>query len=343
MKRPSLLLLSAILGMLPASRSPAQNDQPVSTPFVASPPARATRPWRIAFVPKFKSYAQTGKLSSFWAPAWEGARKAGQELGVRVELVVSSAQASSDRDLVEPQIRLVEDLIARHDIDGLIIAPFDSNRLAPVVEAAVASGIPTIAMDTPVNSVLPLTYVGFDNFAAARAVAEWVVNKLGGNGSALILAGPREEQNARDRLNGFLAGLRQGNVNVLNVKSADWDIEPARAQTAAWLKEYSRVDVILAANDLMAIGAAQAVAAAHRRGIIITGFDATKEGMSALRDGRIAATVDQTPGLQALLAVQLMIRHLEKGTKFSPVVLLPVAPLLTQESVVGYPSPRGAK
>jgi len=35
---------------------------------------------------------------------------------------------------VELQIRLVADLIVHGDLDGLVIAPFDSDRLAPVVK-----------------------------------------------------------------------------------------------------------------------------------------------------------------------------------------------------------------
>jgi ribose transport system substrate-binding protein len=313
------------------------------TPSIDLTALRATRPWRIAFVPKFKFLAETGQLSSYWQPAWEGAQQAGRDLNVTVELVTAKVRGSSDAEYVEPQIRLVADLIKRGDIDGLVIAPFDSNRLAPVVEKAVAAGIPTIAMDTPVNSDRLLTFVVFDNFKAGQAMGEWVVQRLGRPGRVLILDGPSDQQNAVDRRNGFFAGLQTGTIDVLDARSADWEIEPARKITTGWLAEYANIDAILAANDNMALGAAQAVAEAGRRGIIITGFDATDAGLAAIQAGQVSATIDQAPGKQARLAVQLLVRHLEKGEKFPPTIFLSDIPLVTQENVGDYLSQKGLK
>ena len=302
---------------------------------------KATHPWRIAFIPKFKFLGKTGRLSSYWQPAWEGAQQAGMDFGVRVKLVTSQVNGSTDAEYVEPQIRLIVDLIARGELDGLVIAPFDSNRLAHVVDKAIAAGIPAIAMDTPVNSDRVLSLVAFDNFHAGRAMGEWVVHHLHGKGKAVILDGPQGQQNAVDRRNGFLAGLQTGDVDVLNIKSADWESEPARQVTAAWLQRFPDANIIMAANDNMAIGAAQAVAAVKRPGILITGFDATDAALGAIQAGRISATIDQAPGDQARLAIQLLIRHLETGKTFPPLVYLNKTPLVTKENVGNYLSTIG--
>jgi len=296
---------------------------------------KATHPWRIAFIPKFKFFGESGRLSSYWQPAWEGAQKAGADFGVSVRLVTSEVRGRTDADYVEPQIRLVAELTAQGQLDGLVIAPFDSDRLAPVVDKAIAAGIPTVALDTPINSDQVLTLVAFDNFAAGDTMGKWVVKQLGGGGKALILDGPQNEQNALDRRKGFLTGLETGNIDVLNTKSADWEIEPARQTTADWLNKYPEVQVILAANDNMAIGAAQAVAAAKRPRLLITGFDATEAGKAAIQAGQIAATIDQSPGEQSRLAIQLLIRHLETGDKFPPIVYLPKIHLVTFENREG--------
>jgi hypothetical protein len=63
----------------------------------------------------------------------------------------------------------------------------------------------------------------------------------------------------------FLAGLKTGNMEVLNTRSGDWEIEPARQTTAGWLQKYANVDAVMAANDNMALGAAQAIAEANAR------------------------------------------------------------------------------
>ena len=297
---------------------------------------QATQPWRIAFVPKEKFYAKTGNLGPYWQPAWDGAEQAGKDFGVNMILVALQEACDTDAACIEPQIRLVADLAEQNNIDGIILAPLDSNRLAPVANKAIASGIHVLAMDTAVNSDQLLTFVVFDNYRAGKMIGDWVVEQLGGKGKVLILEGPPDQQNAVDRRNGFLAGLQRGNMDVLDAQSADWEIEPAKAVTAAWLRTYPDVDAILAANDDMALGAAQAVVEANRQNITITGFDATAAGVAAIVSGAIAATVDQAPAKQARLAVQLLIRHLETGETFPPIIFLPDIPLVTKENVADY-------
>jgi ribose transport system substrate-binding protein len=297
---------------------------------------KASQAWRIAFVPKEKFYARTGNLGAYWQPAWEGAEQAGKDFGVEVKLMALDVFCETDAECVEPQIRLIADLIERGDIDGLVVAPLDSDRLAPVVNKAIAAGIPTLAMDTAVNSDQLLTFVTFDNFAAGQIIGKWVVEQLGGRGKVTILEGPSDQQNAVDRRNGFLAGLQGGDIDVLDTQSGDWEIEPAQEITTAWLQKYADIDVILAANDDMALGAAQAIAEAHRQGIIVTGFDATDAGLAAIEAGQVAATIDQAPGKQARLAIQLLLRHLETGETFPSIIFLPEIPLVTPENVGDY-------
>ena len=297
---------------------------------------QATQPWRIAFVPKEKFYAKTGNLGPYWQPAWDGAEQAGKDFGVNMILIALQEACDTDAACIEPQIRLVAELAERDDIDGIILAPLDSNRLAPVTNKAIAAGIHVLAMDTAVNSDQLLTFVVFDNYKAGEIIGDWVVEQLGGTGKVLILEGPPDQQNAVDRRNGFLAGLQSGNMDVLDTQSADWEIEPAKAVTEAWLRTYPDVDAILAANDDMALGAVQAVAEANRQSITITGFDATSAGVAAIASGQIAATMDQAPAKQARLAVQLLIRHLETGETFPPIILLPDIPLVTKENVADY-------
>jgi ABC-type sugar transport system substrate-binding protein len=167
-------------------------------------------------------------------------------------------------------------------------------------------------------------------------LGQWVVKQLGGKGNALILEGPADQQNAVERRNGFLAGLQGGDMDVLDTQPADWEIEPARTITAAWLDAFDHIDVIMAANDDMALGAIAAVAQAGRQEIVITGFDATEAGLAAIKARQMSATIDQAPGKQARLAVQLLVRHLEKGETFPPIILMPETPLVTSQNVGDY-------
>jgi ribose transport system substrate-binding protein len=264
---------------------------------------KATKPWQIGYVIK-------DTTNPYYVRMTAGAETAGQDFDVEVAVV-----APEEPGNVDQQIGLMEDLI-QQEVDGIVIAPTDTNRLAPVTEKAIEAGIPVIALGTPLNTDKILTHTGFDNLAAGQMLGEWVADQLGGSGKVLILEGPPGQQNAIERRNGFLAGLQQSNIDVLGVESAHWHKDEAYEITKKWLDQFSEIDAIVAANDNMGLGAAQAIAEAGREGIIVTGFDANQDALVAIKDGQMHASVDQVPGRQARQAIQLMIRHLENGETF---------------------------
>jgi ABC-type sugar transport system substrate-binding protein len=86
-------------------------------------------------------------------------------------------------------------------------------------------------------------------------------------------------------------------------------------------------DVIVAANDDMALGALEAVSALGLRDqITIIGFDALPEALASVRDGGLAGTVEQFPGGQSRKAMQVMVNFLEEGSapEESLILLTPI-------------------
>ncbi|NEP73172.1 MAG: sugar ABC transporter substrate-binding protein [Okeania sp. SIO2G4] len=146
---------------------------------------------------------------------------------------------------------LVANLIETEEIDGIIIGSSDSIRLVPAVEKAINSGIPVIAMDTPLNSDRILTFVGFDNFAAGKSMGEWVVKNLGGKGTVAILDGAPNHDNSIQRRLGFTAGLKTGDMKIIAIESANWEQSKAQEITTKLLKNFDNIDAIIAANDSM--------------------------------------------------------------------------------------------
>ena len=83
-----------------------------------------------------------GAGNPFWAAVERGALDKGKELGV--EVVVLAPPTESD---VAAQIAQIEDQLAK-GIKGLVLAPTDPNALAPIVDEAVADGVPVVFIDT---------------------------------------------------------------------------------------------------------------------------------------------------------------------------------------------------
>lgn len=274
----------------------------------------AHQAWPLVYVLKTRSVP-------YWQRMEQAAMDWSKQLGVNLTVVGSEHPQTTE--FVQDQILLVNEQLEAGTLKGLLLGPADSVQLVPVVEKAVAQGIPVITLDTPVNTNVPLCFVGFDNSAAGEAIGAWVVEQLKGKGRVLILEGSQHHDNALDRSQGFLAGLRTGKqITILDRQPADWDYQQAKTLTEEWLGQYSQVDAIVAANDDMALGAIEALKEANRQNVLVTGFDGSEAGLKAIEAGDMAATIDQAPEAQVHLALQLMITYLERPQPLPPSVLI---------------------
>ena len=78
------------------------------------------------------------------------------------------------------------------------------------------------------------------------------------------------------------------------------------------LNSDAKIDAVIAANDLMALGALDALAQAGKR-IPVMGSNGTVEAAQAIRDGRLLASVDYDGFKMGCIAMEAMLRHLQGG------------------------------
>ncbi|MCF3932543.1 substrate-binding domain-containing protein [Acuticoccus sp. M5D2P5] len=214
-------------------------------------------------------------------------------------------------------------------VDGVVISPLDSVAMAPAVRQVVEAGIPVVTIDRRVDGVEGiLSHVGADNVKGGEAQGELIM-KLFPDGARIInLQGQPGASPAIDR--------NKGLHNVLDKVSDKYEF--VAEQTANFAREEGASvtegilggldtppDVIVAANDDMALGAMQV---AQERGIdaAIIGFDALPEALAAIRAGTLTATIEQMPGGQSRKAMDTIVAYLRDGTEPEKLVLLtPIA------------------
>jgi ribose transport system substrate-binding protein len=66
-------------------------------------------------------------------------------------------------------------------VDGICLAPLDSQALVRVVEEAKAGGIPTVIFDSDLNSDAKISYVATDNYQGGALAAQTLAEALKGN------------------------------------------------------------------------------------------------------------------------------------------------------------------
>ena len=214
-------------------------------------------------------------------------------------------------------------------VDGIVISPIDSVAMAPALKQAVDAEIPVITIDRAVQGVEGiLSHVGADNVLGGQAQANLIVSLFPDGASIVNLQGQPGASPAIDRnfgLHNVLDPLSDKYIFVAE-QPANFAREEGASVTEAILAGLATPpDIIVAANDDMALGALQ-VTQEQNLDIVIIGFDALPEALGSVRDGGLTATIEQFPGGQSLRAMQAMVSYLRDGTVPESLVLLtPIA------------------
>ena len=313
----ALSLLLTLISGCASSASPTPTAAKPAAAATAAPAGAATK----ASAPAGKRYQLALIVKNLVNPVWISmkteAERAAKELGVDVVTM-----APTKPDNVEEQLRMVEDLIQKK-VDAIILVPADSKAIVPGIEKANAAGIPVINVNTKAYGGKTVTFVSSDNVAAGKMSAEFAIKAIGGKGKAIILEGVPAAQTAEDVKKGFMEALAANpGVTLLASQTANFLRAQGQSVTENLLQRYPDVDLILSANDEMAMGALQAIDAAGKSGKIkVASIDATKDGIKAVADGRMLVTVDKALGLQGYEGVKAAVRYL-KGEKVDDVIFL---------------------
>ena len=244
----------------------------------------------------------------------------GEALGVATNQ--SDGQNSTPKQTADVETAIIQ------GVDGIVISPIEVDAMAPALQQAVDNGIPVVTIDRRVEGVPGiLAHVGADNVLGGEAQGRFIMEKFPDGATIVNLQGQPGASPAIDR-----------NAGVHNVLDEHSDKYPFIAeQTAFFARDKglsvtesilagldSPPDVIVAANDDMALGALEAVSALGLGDqITIIGFDALPEALASVRDGGLAGTVEQFPGGQSRKAMQVMVSHLQEGvTPEENVILL---------------------
>ena len=154
--------------------------------------------------------------------------------GWREEMICSvKAQALESGDVSEvivvsrnggptEQIADLQNMISQ-GVDAMIVNPSDPEALNPVIDAAAQQGIVTVAVDSAVTSDQAYNVTN-DQVAYGRLGAEWLFEKLGGQGNVVEMRGIDGVPADTDRHEGFTAALENyPDINVVADTFTGWD------------------------------------------------------------------------------------------------------------------------
>jgi ribose transport system substrate-binding protein len=145
-------------------------------------------------------------------------------------------------------------------------------------------------------------------------VGDYALRNLPASSQVAILEGIPSAFNSIERRTGFAQAVSAAGMEVVSLQSADWDQTRSAQVTSAILSQFPDLDVILAANDNMALGAASALGmAGFDHPVIIAGFDNITAIHPLIESGVVIATVDQFGDQLAVFGIEYALEILANG------------------------------
>ena len=272
------------------------------------PAASGKKKLTIAVIPK-------GTTHEFWKSIHAGSNKAASELsaqGNEVEVIWKGPLREDDR---EQQIQVVEGFTSQ-GVDGIVLAPLDNRALVRPVEDAKRAGVPTVIIDSALESDAIVSFVATDNRKGGVLAADRLGQLLNGKGKVLVLRYAEGSASTTDREEGFLGEIKQkfpGIELVSTDQYAGATRDTAKRASENLLNRFGdEVQGIFTPNESATAGMLLALQDIGKAGkVTFVGFDASQVFIDAINANQLHGIVVQNPFNMGYLGVRSIVDHLQ--------------------------------
>lgn len=211
-----------------------------------------------------------------------------EEQGVKAIIKTANSQAEKQEEQAREAIEAGADV--------LVVVPADGVKAGKIVEMAHEKDIQVIAYDRLIKHKNLDYFISFNNEEVGRKQAAYALaNKP--SGKYALINGPKRDLNSvlyhRGVMEVLNSSIERGDINlVYDEHQGEWSEMEAYMAATEILAQHPDIDCILAANDMFAIGANMALMENNLSGkVLLTGQDATVEGVQMLIDGSLDITI----------------------------------------------------
>lgn len=238
-------------------------------------------------VPAAGSRAVTLALSTeknpFFLQVRYGAQAKANELGIDLTVL----DAGDDAEVQAAQLDDVSSGVA-------VVNPADSEALAPAVSQLNEKGIPAITVDRTITGADVAALIDSNNTEGGAAAASVLAKAIRAQGEVIVLRGIEGSSSSAERYEGFTQAMAEHpRVRIVATEAADFDRDTARDLVTDLLADHPDVAGIFAENDEMALGAVDALGERAGKDVKVVGFDGTEEGVRAVKNRKLVATIAQ--------------------------------------------------
>src|SRR6267142_688443 len=270
--------------------------------------AGAKKKFTVAVIPK-------GTTHEFWKSIHAGANKAASEFtsqGTEVELNWKGPLREDDR---EQQIQVVEGFSSQ-GVNGIVLAPLDSRALVRPVEEAKRAGVPTVIIDSGLESTEIVSFVATDNRKGGMLAADRMGQLLRGKGKVLLLRYQEGSASTEEREAGFIQRLKEQYPGITLISSDQYagpTRDTAKRASENLINRYGDdLQGIFTPNESSTAGMLLALQDVNKAGkLAFVGFDASDPFIEAMKAKQLDGIVVQNPFNMGYLGVRTMVEALQ--------------------------------
>ncbi|MEE3143933.1 MAG: ABC transporter substrate-binding protein [Pseudomonadota bacterium] len=244
---------------------------------------------------------------------------------LRIVLLTANSASEQANDL--------EDLIAIHNIDALVVLPFESAPLTGPVQNVKRQGVFVTVVDRGLSEPnIQDVYVAGNNAEMGRVSANYMKQRLSAGDNIVILRGIPTVIDDQ-RFNGFMSELDGSGINILDDQYANWNRDDGFTVMQDFLSRFPDIDAVWAQDDDIAIGVIQAVRQARRQDeLFIVGGGGMKDIVRRVMAGDALTPVDVLyPPSMIATAIELTALKFISNVPISGEYILG-SPLITPEN-----------
>jgi len=260
----------------------------------------------IAVIPK-------GTTHEFWKSIHAGSNKAAQELtaqGEQIDVIWKGPLREDDR---EQQIQVVEGFAAQ-GVNGIVLAPLDNRALVRPVADANRAGVPTVIIDSGLESDDIVSFVATDNRKGGSLAAERMGQLLNGKGKVLVLRYAEGSASTTEREEGFLETIKKfPDIQLVSTDQyAGATRDTAKRASENLLNRFGDdVQGIFTPNESSTAGMLLALQDIGKAGkVSFVGFDTSQTFIDAINANQLHGIVVQNPFNMGYLGVKTMVDSL---------------------------------
>lgn len=210
---------------------------------------------------------------------------------------------------LDKQIYAMENAVLS-GVDGIVTVAYeDSKEFREIVSQAQEADIPVIFIDSDVEDIGRLCYIGSDNFYAGQLAGEKLAKECGGQGKVAIVTSFCDNANQAERISGFIEALKDfPKMEVVKILEGQSNTGLLREMIVGMMEDIPKISAIFCAEGYGS-GVMCKLAEKNRErfdGIKTLVFDYSETIRHAMISGNIAGTIKQNPYEMGGRAVEVL-------------------------------------